>query len=287
MGIVKYVDRRNTSSVKWDGMLLDFGEENLLPLWVADMDFEVPTEVITALSQYVQQGVFGYYKVIDSYYQSYIKWNSQMHNCKIEQDWLRFSPGVVSAIYWIINFMTEEGDAVIINTPVYHPFISAINDNNRTLVDSPLINEEGVYSIDFEDFEAKVIEQQVKLFILCSPHNPIGRVWSREELDRVLIICKRHNVYVIADEVHQDLTFKKFIPVLSDSKYNDIVFSLTAPSKTFNIAALQNSIITIPDEKLRNKWDRFVIKIQVRAGNSLGYISHSSLFVWGRLVERG
>lgn len=170
MSQVKYADRRNTSCNKWDGQTGMFGEEGLLPLWVADMDFQVPSCVTKALSDYVSQGVFGYYKIPDSYYQAFINWEKQYHSYEVQKEWLRFSPGVVSAFNWITQFVTKPDDAVIVLTPVYYPFLHAVENNRRRLITSDLINTSGVYTIDFEDFEQKIVENQVTLFILCSPH---------------------------------------------------------------------------------------------------------------------
>ena len=204
---IQYVDRRGTDCNKWDGQQNMFGEEGLHAMWVADMDFKVADCVQEALHKYVDLGVFGYMRVPDSYYQACIDWEYENHGYKMEKEWIRFSPGVVSAFNWIIQFMTEKGDAVIVTTPVYYPFLHAVTNNERKLVTSDLINDHGNYSIDFLDFEKKIIENNVKLFILCSPHNPVGRVWKKEELRQLLDICKKHHVFVISDEIHQDLVY--------------------------------------------------------------------------------
>ena len=160
MSQVKYVDRKNTNCNKWDGQTGMFGEEGLLPLWVADMDFQVPSCVTDALSAYVSQGVFGYYKIPDSYYQTFINWEKQYHSYEVRREWIRFSPGVVSAFNWITQFMTKPNDAVIVLTPVYYPFLHAVRNNHRRLITSDLINTSGVYTIDFEDFEQKIIDRK-------------------------------------------------------------------------------------------------------------------------------
>lgn len=284
MSQVKYVDRRNTNSNKWDGQTGMFGEEGLLPLWVADMDFQVPSCVTDALSAYVSQGVFGYYQIPDSYYQAFIDWEKKYHSYEVQREWLRFSPGVVSAFNWITQFMTKPEDAVIVLTPVYYPFLHAVENNHRRLITSDLINTSGVYTIDFEDFERKIIANHVTLFILCSPHNPAGRVWTKDELQRLFAICRKHHVFVISDEIHQDLTFAghTHIPSFCAGDYDDMMITVTAPSKTFNLAACQNSVIIIPDETLRARWDEHVLGLRVLNGNAFGYVAAQAAYQGGR-----
>lgn len=284
MSQVKYVDRRNTNCNKWDAQTAMFGEEGLLPLWVADMDFQVPSCVTDALSAYVSQGVFGYYKVPDSYYQAFIDWEKQHHSYEVQREWIRFSPGVVSAFNWITQFMTQPDDAVIVLTPVYYPFLHAVKNNGRRLVTSDLVNTSGVYTIDFEDFEQKITENQVTLFILCSPHNPAGRVWTQSELQTLFEICRKHHVFVISDEIHQDLTFDghTHIPSFRTGSYDDMMITVTAPSKTFNLAGCQNSLIIIPDGNLRRKWDAFVTGIRIQGGNAFGYVAAEAAYSGGR-----
>ena len=280
---LNYIDRRGTRSVKWDGMTKMFGEEGLHAMWVADMDFQSPECVREALHKYVDMGAFGYYAVPDEYYQAFINWEETRHGLKVEKDWIRFSPGVVSGFHWLVQMMSNPGDAVIINTPVYYPFSNAIVNNGRKKITSDLINENGVYSIDFEDFEKKIVENDVKIFILCSPHNPVGRVWTEEELRNLFEICRKHNVFVISDEIHQDLVIgdKKQIPSYLIGDYKDMMIAITAPSKTFNLAGGQNSIVIIPDEDLRAKWDTFVQQIRVESGNPFGYIAAEAAYLGG------
>lgn len=277
------IDRRGTRSVKWDGMKKMFGEEGLHAMWVADMDFQSPECVREALHKYVDMGAFGYYAVPDDYYQAFIGWEETRHGLKVEKDWLRFSPGVVSGFHWLVQIFTNPGDAVIINTPVYYPFSHAIENNGRKKITSDLINKNGVYSIDFEDFEKKIVENDVKAFILCSPHNPVGRVWTEEELRNLFEICKKRNVFVISDEIHQDLVIgeKKQIPSYLIGDYKDMMIAITAPSKTFNLAGGQNSIVMIPDEGLRAKWDAFVQQIRIESGNPFGYIAAEAAYMGG------
>lgn len=278
-----YVDRRGTSCAKWDALEGKFGDKDLLAMWVADMDFQAPAAVKEALAKYVEMGAFGYYSIPDSYYQSFIDWEEKRHGYKAERAWLRFSPGVVSAFHWVVQIVTNPGDAIIITTPVYYPFTHAIDNNHRKLVASELVNNNGIYTIDFEDFENKIVENDVKAFILCSPHNPVGRVWTEEELRTLFDICRKHNVFVISDEIHQDLVIgdKKQIPSYLIGDYTDMMIAITAPSKTFNLAGGQNSIVMIPDEGLRVKWDAFVQTIRVENGNPFGYVAAEAAYTHG------
>ena len=280
---LEYVDRRGTNCNKWDGQTKMFGEEGLHAMWVADMDFKVATCIQDALKEYVETGVFGYMRVPDSYYDACIKWEYKHHGYKMKKEWIRFSPGVVAAFNWIIQFMTNKNDSIIVTTPVYYPFLHAVINNERELITSDLKNESGQYSIDYEDFEKKIIENDVKLFVLCSPHNPVGRVWKKEELKRILDICRKHNVFVISDEIHQDLVYgeNKHIPAYLVGDYEDMLIMIIAPSKTFNLAGAQNSEVIIPNEKLREKWDKYVNGIRVLGGNGFGYVAAEAAYRGG------
>lgn len=283
MSLIKYVDRKNTDCEKWDGLTDVYGQDDLLALWVADMDFQVPEAVTNALSNYIERGVFGYYRTPDSYYEAFINWEKEVHHFSIQKEWIRFSPGVVSGFYWIVQYMTQPGDAVIVTTPVYYPFLNAVKDNGCRLITSNLVNTDGAYTIDFEDFEKKIVEHHVKLFILCSPHNPVGRVWTKKELETLFDICRRHQVFVISDEIHHDLMYNghTHIPSLSVGDYDDMMIMLTSPSKTFNLAGCQNSILVIPDENLRRQWDDFASRLRVTNGNSFGYIAAEAAYTDG------
>ena len=281
---IVYKERKNTGSMKWDGCKEKFGEENLLPLWVADMDFEVPSCVKEALMKYINLGVFGYYQQPKEYEEAFIRWEETYHNYKVSRDWIRFSPGVVPAFNWLIHILTKENDSVIIMPPVYYPFRDAIVNNHRTLVESPLLRTENGYVIDYEDFEEKIKTNDVKVFIFCSPHNPVGRVWKREEIQRVMDICKKYHVYVISDEIHQDIIMKGYeqIPAATTGDYDEILVTLTAATKTFNLAACQNSILIIPDEKLRGMYDEYLGRLRIKGGNAFGYIAVQSAYEHGR-----
>ena len=277
---LKYVNRRNTNCGKWDGLSYMFGRDDLIAMWVADMDFQAPECVKEAIIQYAEQGVFGYYAVPSTYYEAFAEWEKKHYGFEIKKEWMRFSPGVVAGFNWAIQMLTDPGDSVIVMTPVYYPFMNAILNNERKLITCDLINENGNYTIDYENFEKKILENDVNLFVLCSPHNPVGRVWKKEELTRMLEICKKHNVYVISDEIHQDLTYEghKNVPAYMAGDFEEMLITMTAPSKTFNLAGVQNSIILIANEKLRKQWDKLVEKIRVKEGNTFGYIATEAAY---------
>ena len=236
------VERKGTYSLKWDALDKRFGNANLTSMWVADMEIKAPKEVIEALKERCEHGVFGYSYVSDEYYNSVINWLKEKHNYEIKKEWLRFTNGVVTAIYCFVNIFTKVDDAILILTPVYYPFHNAVKDNNRKLITCDLKNTDGYFTIDYEEVEKKIVENNVKLFIQCSPHNPAGRVWKEEELAKILEICKKHNVLVISDEIHQDITMKgyKHIPsaIVANGKYADNLITVSAASKTFNLAGL-------------------------------------------------
>lgn len=256
-----YVDRMGTASLKWDALDVRFGDPELISMWVADMEFKTPECVVDALHKRVDHGVFGYSIIPESYFEAVIDWECDHHGYKLERDWIRVSPGVVAALYWTVNMYTKENDSVIILTPVYYPFHNCIKDSNRNLVTCDLKYDKGVYTIDFEAFEKQIVENKVKMYIMCSPHNPAGRVWTEEELERMLEICYRHDVLVISDEIHQDLVFGdcKHIPAatVAGGKYADNMITAFASSKVFNLATCLTSTVVIKNEELRKIWDTF------------------------------
>lgn len=250
----KVTDRSNTFAEKYDLAKERNKPSDAISLWVADMDWPVAPAITDALKKRCEHGIFGYSWPDDRYYDALKKWFSERHNFEIKKEWVVNTPGVVFALCTAIKAFTNEGDAVLIQRPVYYPFSNSIRSLNRRLVNSPLIYKDGTYSIDFEDFEKKIIAENVKLFILCSPHNPGGRVWKREELERLSKICLKHNVIVVSDEIHCDITFEEnthtvFSSLSEKAAQNTVV--CTAPSKTFNLAGLQFSNIIIANEKLR------------------------------------
>ena len=281
---ILYVDRKGTHCEKWDGLGERFGREDLLALWVADMDFRVPQCVLEAEKDYLDTGVFGYYHPSEGYYQAFMDWEQERHGYSVQREWLRFSPGVVPAINWLIQIFTEPQDRVLVLTPVYYPFLHAVRDNDRTLVACQLVHQDGQYSVDLAAFETAIAENQVRMFIMSSPHNPVSRVWRREELSAMLDICKKHGVLVLSDEIHQDLTFDghKHIPSATAGDYSHMVITLTAASKTFNLAGCQNAFVVLPDAKLRKEYDAFTKRIHIREGNPFGYIAVEAAYRGGK-----
>ncbi|WP_433744043.1 MalY/PatB family protein [Falsibacillus pallidus] len=249
------INRQNTSSVKWDALKNVFGKEDLLPMWVADMDFRPPSAVIDALKERLEHGMFGYTFVPDHASASIQEWVLKRHGWNIDTEWIMYSPGVVPALGMAIQALTEPGDRILVQSPVYTPFFNMVKENNRELVNCPLVLEDDRYNIDFEAFE-ETVKQDVKMFLLCNPHNPGGRVWSRDELVKIAEICKKHGVLIVSDEIHSDLVMPphKHVPLASiDPSYGNIAITCTAPSKTFNLAGLQASSMIIPNPDLREK----------------------------------
>ena len=256
-----YVERRNTNSLKWDALKERFGDSELLALWVADMEFKTPECIREALIERVDHGVFGYTKLPESYYDEYKSWHMKKYNIDIEKKWIRFAPGIVQAILWVIQAYTKKDDAVIIMPPVYYPFANSIRNSGRKLVESPLLEDNGVFKIDYDTFEKQIRENDVRLYIHCSPHNPVGRVWTLEEQKKVFEICERYDVLVLSDEIHQDFTYgdNKQISALDvdGGRYNKRLIVANSGSKTFNLASLVHSTLLIPDEDVRKGFDKF------------------------------
>jgi len=245
------ISRRNTNCIKWDR-----GAADVLPMWIADMDFKAAQPIIEALKEKLDGGIFGYTLQPEAYYNAVIGWWERRHDFKLKKDWLVFCPGVVPALSYIIRSFTRPGDKVLLQSPVYYPFYRVITNNGCEVVDNPLklVNEK--YEIDFKDLEIKASDPKVKLMLLCSPHNPVGRVWTKEELVKIGNICEKYKVLVVADEIHCDLIYKghKHIPFAKINEgflMNSI--TCTAPSKTFNLAGLQISNLIIPNKELRIK----------------------------------
>lgn len=251
------VDRRNTRSLKYDFAVRRKRPADVLPLWVADMDFKTSSYIQDALIEQAQHGIFGYSETKEEYFAIVRDWMQRHHQWAVQERWLIKTPGIVYALAMAVKAYTQEGDSVLIQQPVYYPFSEVIADNGRKIVDNTLVQgEDGTYHIDFEDFEEKIVRENVKLFFLCNPHNPVGRVWSRKELERLGDICVKHHVIVVSDEIHADFIFEGKHQVFADLKeaYKDITVTCTSPSKTFNIAGFQISNIFIADREL---WRRF------------------------------
>ena len=244
------IDRRHMGSLKWHY------SDDTIPLWVADMDFRTAQPILTTIEQVAQHGVLGYTLPTEPLYQAIINWHGNRYGLWLDQQDILFSPGVVPSLVLMMKVFTEAGDAVLINDPIYTPFMTKVLDNDRKLVTSSLQEIEGKYQLDLADIEAKIIEHKVKLYLLCNPHNPGGRVWTMDELEALLLICKKHDVAIVSDEIHQDLTLNGhiFTPFLTLAKgYEHKVVSLTSMTKTFNIAGIKGSMIFAKDSALLSK----------------------------------
>lgn len=277
------IERRNTASWKWDKMEKVFGTTDLLPMWIADMDFAAPPEVVAAVKRKAEHGIYGYATFPHSFYSSVIGWMKRRHDWQIEEEWISVTPGVVPAISIAVQAFTEPGDGIIIQPPVYPPFFRCVKANKRQLVENPLIYEDGRYVIDFDDLERK-LDPAVKMLILCSPHNPVGRVWSEAELTRLAELCLKHNVLILSDEIHGDLVFKghrhiPFATLGSDLAANTVTF--TAPSKTFNLAGLYTSATIISNPKLREKFNALLEVLSVGEGNVFGIAACEAAYNYG------
>ena len=269
----EFVDRRETDSLKYDFAVRRNKPADILPLWVADMDFKAPPAVIEALTSRAQHGIFGYTDGRDAYYSAVQNWFLKHFNWETQAEWIVKTPGVVFAVSTAVRTFTERGDAVLIQPPVYYPFTETIQANNRRLVKNELVYEDGRYHIDFEDFERKIIENNVKLFILCSPHNPVGRVWTREELIQVGELCLKHSVLVVSDEIHADFTYPGHPHTVFanlDPRFAQSCITCTAPSKTFNLASLQISNIFIPQRELRRRFKQELTRTGYSQPNVMG-----------------
>lgn len=280
-----YTERKGSNSLKWDLVDERFEGNNLLPLWVADMDFKVADAITEAFQARLDHGVYGYSLVPETYYSAYKKWMSERFNFDIESEWLRFTPGIVQALYYFMYIYTQPKDAVVILTPVYYPFHNAVQDTGRQLVTVDLINEQNNYRIDFDGFEQAIIEHDVKVFIHCSPHNPAGRVWSEEEHIRLFEICERHDVLIISDEIHQDFTYGdvKHWPsaTVSNGKFKHRIITANAASKSFNLAALAHSNIVIPNPDLRQQYDDYAAKMIQTEANLFGVMATQAAYSGG------
>jgi cystathionine beta-lyase len=253
-------------------------------MWIADMDFETVPEVKEAIIKRAKQGIYGYSETMDGYYDSIINWIEKSHRWKVEKDWLCISPGVVTAINITIKALTHPGDKIVIQSPVYYPFLNSILRNGCEILNSPLKLINNRYYIDFEDLEEKAKDEIVKLMLICNPHNPIGRVWTKEELKKIGEICLRNKVIVVSDEIHSDLIYKEykhtsFASISKEFQENSI--TCTAPSKTFNLAGLQTSNIIIPNERLRREYNIALENMGISRLNLFGVIACEAAYKYG------
>ena len=259
------VNRKGSNSVKWDNLKEVYGTEDILPMWIADMDFKAPDEVIEALQVKLDHGVFGYNVKSDSLYNSIINWVKNRYNWNIKKEWISFTPGVVTALNIAVKEFAKEGEKIVIQPPVYPPFFRVLENNNVEANLNPLIHRGDKFVMDYDSLE-KSIDDKTKAIILCNPHNPVGRVWTKEELSKLGEICLKKNIIIISDEIHGDLTYKDYKTTPMASVSNEIAqntITFMAPSKTFNIAGLATSIAIIPNEKIREVFERGVEKLEI------------------------
>lgn len=279
------VKRQGTNSAKWDDLTTQFGRDDLLPLWVADTEFKIPQAAKKALNDRIEHGAFGYSRTPKSYYEAYFNWQKSRYGIELHEEWMRFGTGVVQSLSALVRTLTQPKEAVMVLQPVYYPFMQVIQDNDRKLVVSNLKNDNGRYEMDFEDIDAKMKAENVKLLIFCSPHNPVGRVWDEAELERILEICHDNQVRVIADEIHHDLIIgdKKFTSMLEikDGIYRDNLVMVDSASKTFNMAALLNNHVVIANPQIRDIYDEVVAADASPSGSLLGMVAMEAAYRHG------
>ena len=278
------IDRKNTRAIKYDYASKRGVPENALPLWVADMDFRSPPCVNEAIAERARHGIYGYSDTTPEYYSAVQNWYRTRYGYDIDVCNIVTSPGIVFGLFTAVSALTNEGDCVLIQRPVYYPFSAAVNNLGRKLINSPLVYRDKSYSVDFEDFEKKIIENHIRLFILCNPHNPVGRVWSREELLRMGEICLAHDVYIVADEIHSDFVYPGHQHTIFASLSPELskrTITCTAPSKTFNLAGLQISNLFITDEALRKLFLAAMKKTGYSQPNLMGMIACQAAYEHG------
>lgn len=279
----KIINRNNTNCIKHDAVSGFFGAENLLPLWVADMDFETPDFIQEAMQKRLNHPVNGYTYFSDSFYTSFISWMQKRHQYSVKKSWLKVTPGVLTGLSLAIMGFTKPGEKIIIQPPVYQPFFQLVESSDRVLVENDLIYENGNYKMDFDGLES-CIDDETKMIIISNPHNPIGRVWTKEELTKLVEICERHNIIILADEIHSDITFEPniYTPIASISEYaknNSLTF--VAPSKTFNIAGLSTSLVIIPNEDKHKEFSALASRFHVFGASVFGSVACEAAYTHG------
>lgn len=277
------IDRRNTNCLKYDFAQRRGRPKDVLPMWVADMDFLVDPHITEAIHKRTEHGIFGYSEVKESYFEPLQAWMKKKHGWEVQREWLVKTPGVVYALAMAVQAFTNPGDGVMIQQPVYYPFSEVITDNNRVVVDNTLVLEDGRYHMDSKRFEQQLVEHKVKLFFLCNPHNPVGRVWTKEELIAIGDLCVKHDVIVVSDEIHQDFVFEGTHHVLANLKeeFLDRTITCTSPSKTFNLAGLQVSNIFIANRKLRHQFRKQIAASGYSQLNTLGLTACEAAYRYG------
>lgn len=280
----RIIDRKNTRCLKYDFAVKRGMPEDVLPLWVADMDFETSSYIEDALTERVKEGIFGYSDVQTPYFEIIRDWMIRHHDWEPQEKWLIKTPGVVFALAMAVKAYTDPGDKVLLQQPVYYPFSEVITDNGREVVSNDLVlTVDGTYKIDFADFEQKIIANGIKLFLLCSPHNPVGRVWTKEELEKIGDICVKHGVTVVSDEIHNDFIWEGTHTVFAGIKkeFADISVTCTSPSKTFNLASMLISNIFIPNQILRRKFCKEMDRAGISQLSVLGLVATEAAYAHG------
>ncbi len=284
------IDRRDTDSLKYDFAVRRGKPADVLPFWVADMDFRTSSLVLDALEERARHGIFGYTEPREDYTEALALWMKKHHDLDIAPEWVLKTPGVVFALAAAVRAYTREGDSVLLQLPVYYPMMEVILDNKRKLVSNDLVLVDGHYEIDFEGLEKKIVDNQVKLFLLCSPHNPVGRVWKHEELQRVVDICLKHDVLLVSDEIHEDFVYPghKHISLFNvDERVKEIGITCTSVSKTFNLAGLQISNILIPNRDLRHKFRKQIDAAGYSQLNTFGVVATKVAYRYGEEWYKG
>ncbi|PLY04487.1 MAG: putative C-S lyase [Arcobacter sp.] len=275
------IDRKNTNCVKYDALDTYFGYEDLQPLWVADMDFKTPDVINQAIINRASHGIYGYAKSTKNTFNLVQRWMEKRHNWNIDIEWISFINGVVPAYSAAIEALSNEGDEIIVQTPVYFPLFKSIKENNRTLIKNPLKEKNGYYKMDLEDLKSKITNKS-KIFVLCSPHNPVGRVWDKNELEELAQICIENNITIISDEIHADLVFKKFTPLASISnEISNITLTLNSPGKTFNIAGLNCAYAICKNKDILNKFNKEAKKREINSVNVFGLTALEAAYEFG------
>lgn len=279
------IDRRGTNSTKWDQLKEKYGRDDLIAMWIADTEFHVPECVEEALIKRAKLGAFGYSFVPDSYYKAYSDWMQNRHGFPVKKDWVRFSTGCITLMAWMINAFTQKDDSILILTPVYYPFRNVIEMNYRNPVAVDLVYKDNTFYLDLDAIEEAIVKNNVKMFLLCSPHNPAGRVWTEKELKDLLGLCRKHHVLVVSDEIHQDIIpgSHQFIPaaVVDNGAYRDMVLTINSASKSFNMASRLHAHAIIPDEKLRAEYDRYCRGINRTEMNVMGLAATEAAYTNG------
>ncbi len=270
------IQRKGTDTYKWDALKELYGRDDLISMWVADMDFKSPKVIIDKMKERLQHGIFGYTFVSDSFKQSVKNWMRKRRDWDIEKDWITVTHGVVPGVNFAIRAFSHPGDKVIVQTPVYYPFFSAIQNTGRILVENPLKYENYDYTMNFDDLESK-IDNRTKILILCSPHNPVGRVWTEKELKRLSQICAKNDMIILSDEIHSDIIMNGF-KHLPTSLFYDKTVSFYSSSKTFNLAGLQTSVAIIPNEKLRVEFQNSMDNLNLFSSNIFGLLAMQTAY---------